>query len=152
MTQKVKDHEGQRAPKGKRPLRAKGPKGWGAPKDIGPPREKSPESLNSQKRLYSDNRGRGSRTRTSRTSRTPILTTRSARLRRQLKIGYLLVKIVKNFETHPLELHQNKCGNSKLKYFQKVNEIDWFLLTRISHRWGLSWFWSLIFRKIFEKL
>ena len=47
MTQKVKDHEGQRAPK-----------------DTVPPREKSPESLNSQKRLYSDNRGRGSRTRT----------------------------------------------------------------------------------------
>ena len=55
-----------------------------------PPREKSPESLNSQKRLYSDNRGRGSRTtRTSRTSRTPILTTRSARLRRQLNINDL---------------------------------------------------------------
>ena len=57
-----------------------------------PPREKSPESLNSQKRLYSDNRGRGSRT-TSTTSttttsttttRTPILTTRSAGLRWQL--------------------------------------------------------------------
>ena len=59
-----------------------------------PPREKSPESLNSQKRLYSDNRGRGSRTTstttsttTTTTTRTPKLTSRSARLRRQIKSG-----------------------------------------------------------------
>ena len=73
---------GQRVLKGRGPQRAEGPEGQSALKGIVPKREKFTESPTILKGLNSDMRGRGSRTR----RRALILTTRSAGLRRQLKI------------------------------------------------------------------
>ena len=81
MARRAEGPEGQRAPKGRGSRRAEGPEGQSALKGIVPKREKFTESPTGLKGLNSDKRGRGSRTR-----RTLILTTRSARLRRQLKM------------------------------------------------------------------
>ena len=74
------------SPEGEVPRREECPDGQGAQNSILPQREKSTESLRVLKGLNSEKRGRGSRTTITRT-RTVILTTRSARLRRQLKIN-----------------------------------------------------------------
>ena len=79
---RAKGPEGQRAPKGREPQRAEGSEGQSALKSIVPKREKFTESPTVLKGLNSDERGRGSRTRR---RRTLILTTRSTRLRWQLK-------------------------------------------------------------------
>ena len=73
--------------------------GQSALKCIVPQRENSTESLKVLKGLNSDKRGRGSRTSTTTRTRTVILTTRSARLRRQLKIK-------KNYKLNVLYLEE----------------------------------------------